>query len=61
MDERNKDIEVTNGVIHAVHKVIYMQDLSMTQLLSDIIVKKKEGFMVAAKVILACGLQDTMS
>lgn len=61
VDERNKDIEVTNGVIHAVHKVIYMQDLSMTQLLSDIIVKKKEGFMVAAKVILACGLQDTMS
>ncbi|MGN0233848.1 MAG: fasciclin domain-containing protein [Bacteroidaceae bacterium] len=61
IDSRNKDIEVTNGVIHCMHKVIYMQDLSMTQLFNEIILKQKEGFLVTAKVVLACGLQDTMS
>ena len=61
IDSRNKDIEVINGVIHSMHKVIYMQDLSLAQLLNDIIVKQREGFLVAAKVIMACGLQDTLS
>lgn len=61
MDDRNRDIEVTNGVIHCMHKVIFMKDLSMTQLFNDIIIKQKEGFLVAAKVVMACGLQDTMS
>lgn len=61
VDNRNKDIEVINGVIHCMHKVIFMQDLSLAQLLNDIVVKQKEGFLVAAKVIMACGLQDTMS
>lgn len=61
VDNRNRDIEVINGVIHSMHKVIFMQDLSLAQLLNDIIVKQKEGFLVAAKVIMACGLQDTMS
>lgn len=61
VDNRNRDIEVINGVIHSMHKVIFMQDLSLAQLLNDIVVKQKEGFLVAAKVIMACGLQDTMS
>ena len=60
MDSRNKDIEVTNGVIHSMHKVIYMHDLTLSQLLSDILTKQHEGFLVAAKVIMACGLQDTL-
>ena len=61
IDSRNKDIEVTNGVIHCMHKVIFMEDLSLTQLFNEIVLKKREGFLVTAKVILACGLQDTMS
>ena len=61
IDSRNKDIEVTNGVIHCMHKVIFMEALSLTQLFNEIVLKKREGFLVTAKVILACGLQDTMS
>ena len=61
IDSRNKDIEVTNGVIHCMHKVIFMEDLSLTHLFNEIVLKKREGFLVTAKVILACGLQDTMS
>ena len=61
IDSRNKDIEVTNGVIHCMHKVIFMEDLSLTQLFNEIVLKMRECFLVTAKVILACGLQDTMS
>lgn len=61
VDELNRDIMVINGVVHCVNKVIWMKDLSMSQLMTDILDEKQHGFQVAARLILTCGLKDTLS
>ena len=56
-----RDILVSNGVIHQVGRVIAPKDISAAIYLQDILDKKKEGFLVMAKAIQACGLMDTLS
>ena len=58
---KERDILVTNGVIHQVERVIAPKDVTATMYLQEIISKQKEGFLVMAKAIQACGLMDTLS
>ncbi len=56
-----RDILVTNGVIHQVGHVIAPKDITAAMYLQDILDQQKEGFLVMAKAIQACGLMDTLS
>jgi uncharacterized surface protein with fasciclin (FAS1) repeats len=58
---QNRDIPAINGVLHQMEKVIAPKDVTMADLLAEIIDKKKEGFIVASRLALACGLRDTFS
>ena len=57
---KNRDIPAINGLIHQVGKVICPNSISMKELLYRILDKKKEGFYVAARMLIACGLEDTL-
>ena len=57
----NRDILVTNGVIHQMEKVIAPKDISAAIYLQGLLDEQKEGFLVMAKAIQACGLMDTLS
>lgn len=61
IDKNDRDIQVINGIVHCVSKVIWMKDMSMAQLLTKIVDERQPGFMVAARLMLACGLKDTLS
>ena len=56
-----RDILVTNGVIHRVERVIAPGDVTAAMYLQEILDQQKEGFLVMAKAIQACGLMDTLS
>ena len=56
-----RDILATNGVIHQVERVIAPKDVTASLYLQDILDQQKEGFLVMAKAIQACGLMDTLS
>ena len=58
---RNRDIPAINGIIHCMEKVIAPKDFDMSILIKRIIDEEREGFLVAAKVVAACGLLDTLS
>ena len=58
---QNRDIPAINGVLHQMEKVIAPKDVTMADLMADIIDNKKEGFIVASRLALACGLKDTLS
>ena len=56
----NQDILVTNGVIHQVDDVIFPSANTVGDYLLDIVQNQKEGYLVMATAIKACGLLDTM-
>jgi len=56
-----RDILVTNGIIHRMERVIAPKDVTASMYLQDILDQQKEGFLVMAKAIQACGLMDTLS
>ncbi|MBQ7461052.1 MAG: fasciclin domain-containing protein [Bacteroidaceae bacterium] len=56
-----RDILVTNGIIHRVERVIAPEDVTAAMYLQDVLDKQQEGFLVMAKAIQACGLMDTLS
>ena len=56
-----RDILATNGIIHQVGRVIAPKDVTAALYLQDILDQEKEGFLVMAKAIQACGLMDTLS
>ena len=56
-----RDILCLNGVIHQAEKVIAPKDITMGSYIQDILDSDTEGFLVAAKVLQACGLLDTLS
>ena len=58
---KERDILATNGIIHQVESVIAPKDVTATMYLQEILDQKKEGFLVMAKAIQACGLMDTLS
>ena len=56
-----RDIIATNGVIHQVGRVIAPKDVTAALYLQEILDQQREGFLVMAKAIQACGLMDTLS
>ena len=61
MDPVNCDIPVINGVIHQLHKVIAPKDESCARYLQVILDEKREGYLMMARALQACGFMDTLS
>ena len=61
ISETERDILATNGVVHQVEQVIAPKDVTAALYLQEILEQNKEGFLVMAKAIQACGLMDTLS
>lgn len=56
----NRNIELSNGIIHQMEKVIAPSDKTVSDYLSAVIDKQEEGYLVMARAIEACGLFDTL-
>jgi len=61
IDLKNRDIKTLNGRIHEVHAVIAPSNDTMSDMFRQLVAEGEKGFMVMAKLILACGLDDTLS
>ena len=61
IDPINCDILVINGVVHKLHKVIAPTDESCARYFQVILDQKRDGYLMFAKAIQACGLMDTLS
>ena len=61
VDARNRDIITMNGVIHCVHGVVAPSNSSLGLLLSNILTEKRIGYHVAAMLVKAVGMIDTLS
>lgn len=61
IDMNNRDVETINGRVHQVHSVIAPSNDTMSDLFRQWIAENKHGFLVASKLILAAGLEDTLS
>ena len=60
IDPVNCDIPVINGVLHKLHKVIAPKDESCARYLQIILDEKREGYLMFAKALQACGFMDTL-
>ena len=61
IDPINCDIPVINGVLHKLHKVIAPKDESLARYLQIILDEKRDGYLMFAKALQACGFMDTLS
>lgn len=61
LSNTERDILCLNGVVHQVGKTIAPKDVTMASYLQTILDEDREGLLLAAKVIQACGLLDTMT
>lgn len=61
IDLNNRDIETINGRVHEVHAVIAPSNDTMADIFRQWVAEKKHGYLVMSKLILACGLEDTLS
>ena len=61
IDPINCDIPVINGVLHKLHKVIAPKDESLARYLQIILDEKRDGYLMLAKALQACGFMDTLS
>ena len=61
IDYNNRDILCINGVIHAMHDVISPSNNTMDQLLKKYAEDENSGFVIAAKLIEACGLGKVLA
>ena len=61
IDLKNRDILAINGYIHQVHSVIAPSNATMGDMLQDYIEKGEGTLLITARMLLACGLQDTLS
>ena len=61
VDLNHRDIEAINGRIHEVHSVIAPSNDTMTDIFLQWLAENKGGFTVFSRLILACGLSDTLS
>ncbi|MCF0197327.1 MAG: fasciclin domain-containing protein, partial [Bacteroidaceae bacterium] len=61
MDERNCNIECTNGYIHAMHAVVSPSTNTLGARFQAILSDKIEGYYVAAMLAEAVGMIDTLS
>ncbi len=60
IDLSNRDIPAINGYIHQMHTVVAPSNETLGDLLKSFVDMETEGFLVAAKMVLACGLGDTL-
>ena len=56
-----RDIQLSNGIIHQMERLIAPKDITAATYLQQILDEQKEGYLVMAKAIQACGLMDTLS
>ncbi len=61
IDLQNRDIYTLNGYIHQVHSVVAPSNETLADVLSGYIDQEQEGYLVLAKIVLACGLRDTLN
>ena len=61
IDLRNRDVKTLNGRVHEVHAVIAPSNDTMADMFRQLVAENEKGFVVMAKLILACGLEDTLS
>lgn len=61
IDLKNRDILAINGYIHQVHSVVAPSNETVGSIFEDMIKNGDDQFLVAAKMIYACGLIDTLS
>ncbi|MBQ2518932.1 MAG: fasciclin domain-containing protein [Bacteroidaceae bacterium] len=61
IDSRNRDIELLNGVVHQIHKVIAPNDVTAATYFETLLDEKREGILLFSRALQACGLLDTLS
>ena len=61
IDIRNRDIININGTVHAVHQVIAPSNNSLGYLLKQKLDSGEQGYIVAAKLLEAAGLLDSLA
>ena len=61
MSLKNRDIPAINGYIHAMHDVIAPSNETVGDVFAGIIDSGKEGYLILAKMLQACGLLDTLT
>ena len=61
IDENNRDIPLTNGVIHCVHKPVLSSENTLGDWLQRQVREKRPGFYVSSMLVLATGLKDTLN
>lgn len=61
IDLKNRDIVAINGCIHCVHSVVAPSNATLGDFLRDFVDLNDPDYSVMANLILACGLQDTLS
>ena len=61
MDPVNRDIPVINGIVHQLHRVIAPKDESCARYMQNILDEQREGYLMFAKALQACGLLDTLA
>ena len=61
IDERNRNIQAINGVIHCTTSVVAPSNNTLGYLLNSIISGKQRGYYVAAMLTQAVGMFDTLS
>ena len=61
IDHKNRDILLLNGVLHQMEQVVAPRSITANAYLWEIISEQREGYLVMARAISACGLMDTLS
>ena len=56
----NRDMLMLNGVIHQMDEVVAPRTITAADYLWEIVKEKREGYLVMARAIEACGLLDTL-
>ncbi len=57
----NRAIYAINGYIHQVHDVVAPSNETLSDLFKSMIETNEVGYLVMAKMLMACGLDDTLS
>lgn len=61
VDEFNRDIEVTNGLVNKMHSVISPKEIFANTYFRDLVdANQATGYLLFSKALLACGLSDTL-
>lgn len=60
INERNRNIPVSNGYIHQMEKVIDPKNITMADYMADILYNQKGPYLVITRAVQACGLMDTL-